>query len=132
MNDTQNKVILSDKLLEVIQNPPDSALSIVTTGKDGGHIVNSWNSYITLVDDYIILPAGRMNKTEENLKENDQVEMTICNREVQGRNYKGTGFLIRGKGFMQTQGPYLDKITKTYPWARAALVVKIESYEQTL
>ena len=62
--------MLDKKLLEVLTSPPDAAVAIVTQGKDGPHVVNSWNSYAQITeDDKILFPAGRMNETEDWLME---------------------------------------------------------------
>lgn len=59
---------MDKKILEVLTSPPDAALSIVSQGPDGPHLVNSWNSYAITLDNRLLLPAGRMVKTEENFK----------------------------------------------------------------
>jgi predicted pyridoxine 5'-phosphate oxidase superfamily flavin-nucleotide-binding protein len=73
-----------------------------------------------------------MNETEMNIDRNNKVLLTIANREVEGKTYKGTGFLIKGTADFVKEGPDFDAIKSSYPWARAALAVSIESAEQTL
>ena len=125
--------MLDKKLLEVLTSPPDAAVAIVTQGKDGPHVVNSWNSYAQITeDDKILFPAGRMNETEQNIRANNRVKMTICNREVQGKSIKGTGFLVIGTAEFAAEGADYDTIKAKFPWARAALAIKVESAEQTL
>lgn len=124
---------ISEKLREVIQTPPDAAFTIITTGKTGAHAINSWNSYIRISKNQeLVVPVGRMHQTEENLRTNSEVILTISNREVQGLSYKGTGFLIQGHATMITSGENYDLIKENSPWARAALVISIFSLEQTL
>lgn len=123
---------MDKKILEVLTSPPDAALSIVSQGPDGPHLVNSWNSYAITLDNRLLLPAGRMVKTEENLKNNPQVLLSIANREVEGKSYKGTGFLVKGLASFESQGNYFDMIKEKFPWARAALVIEITELEQTL
>ncbi|MDD4080825.1 MAG: pyridoxamine 5'-phosphate oxidase family protein [Eubacteriales bacterium] len=125
--------MINDKLLEVINTLPDAALTIVTNGKRGAHAVNSWNSYIIIYsDDTLLIPAGRMNQTEENIKHNNKALLTLCNREVMGHTYKGTGFLLRGTAEMVYRGEPFEKIRAKFPWARAAFMFTISSVEQTL
>lgn len=119
-------------LRELLETPPDAGLSIASQGSQGLHLVNSWNSYVILEDDKLIMPAGRMHKTEKNIQDNPQVLVSISNREVQGKSYKGTGLLIEGLAHFESQGKNLDKLKENYPWARAALVIKIKSMQQTL
>ncbi|WP_407604397.1 pyridoxamine 5'-phosphate oxidase family protein, partial [Pseudomonas aeruginosa] len=69
--------MLDKKLLEVLTSPPDAAVAIVTQGKDGPHVVNSWNSYAQITeDDKILFPAGRMNETEQNIRANNRLGIT--------------------------------------------------------
>lgn len=125
--------MLDEKLLEVLNSPPDSALAIVTQGHDGAHVVNSWNSYAQVTrDGKLLFPAGRMKKTEENLKSDSREKLTISNREVQGKSYKGTGFLVCGTAQFDTDGETYEGVKAKFPWARAALVITVETAEQTL
>ncbi|HIW21486.1 MAG TPA: pyridoxamine 5'-phosphate oxidase family protein [Candidatus Dorea intestinavium] len=125
--------MINDKLLEVILSPPDSALTIATKGPGGIHLINSWNSYIQITDDdKLLLPAGQMEQTEKNLKKNNEIKMTICNRDVQGKTYKGTGFLVTAKATFATSGREYEMVKNKFPWARAALVLVIKEAIQTL
>ncbi len=124
--------MLDEKLIEVIKTPPDSAFAIVTQNNGDSHVVNSWNSYIEISGDKIVVPVGRMLKTQDNLKADNRVKLTITNREVMGERYKGTGFLVSGTAFMASEGTYFDLIKSKFPWARAALVVSCLECEQTL
>lgn len=124
---------MNEKLLEVINTPPDSAFAIVTAGEDAPHVVNSWNSYIQFnQQNELLVPAGRMRVTEANLLKDERVWLTISNREVQGRSYKGTGFYITGKARFENEGPNFEQVKEKFPWARAALVIAVETAEQTL
>ncbi len=125
--------MIDEKLLEVIKTPPDAALSIVTRGEDGPHLVNSWNSYVrTTEDGKLIIPVGGMAETEKNVERDDRILLSICNREVQGKMYKGTGFLVRGTAAFEKEGPGFDALKAEFPWARAALVVTVVEATQTL
>lgn len=121
-----------DKLLTALQTPPDAALAIATQGPDGPHIINSWNSYVQVIGRKLLIPVGRMYKTEKNIDADNRVKLTITNREVQGKTYKGTGFLINGTAVFAKNGPNYASVTKRFPWARAALEISIETMEQTL
>lgn len=53
---------MDEKFIEVLKTPPDAALSIVTQGEKGPHVVNSWNSYVLFGEDGVLLiPVGRMH-----------------------------------------------------------------------
>ena len=125
--------MLEPKLIEILTTPPDAAVAIATQGAGGAHLVNSWNSYIEVYEgDKLLVPAGRMELTEENLREDPKILVTICHRDVEGWHYKGTGFLIRGEGVFVKEGPPYEIIKGRFPWARAALVIKVGEVEQTL
>jgi predicted pyridoxine 5'-phosphate oxidase superfamily flavin-nucleotide-binding protein len=125
--------MIDEKLLEVLTTLPDSAFAIVTQGLNEPHVVNSWNSYVQVSNEgKLLIPAGRMIETEKNIERDNKVKLTITNREVMGKAYKGTGFLIRGTANFIKEGPDFEVIKAKYPWARASLTIKIESLEQTL
>lgn len=124
---------MNEKLMEVLNSPPDGAIAIVTQGEGEPHVVNTWNSYVNMTSDgRMLIPVGGMHETEKNIMRNNKVNLTIANREVQGKMYKGTGFLISGTASFAKDGPDFEIMKERFPWARAALAVSIESAEQTL
>lgn len=125
--------MLNEKLLEVLSHPADGEVAIVTQGLDGPHVINSWNSYVNITPDgRMLIPAGRMNKTERNVEENHLVKLTIRNREVQGLSYKGAGFLITGIAKFVKDGTEFNKMKAKFSWIRAVLEISIETDVQTL
>lgn len=123
--------MVPEKLLDVIKH--EGVVSIVTEGHNEPHVVNTWNSYIKIIDDEkILIPVGGMKETEENLKQNSNVQLTMGSREVQGFYNPGTGFLIKGTACITTNGSNYETVKTNFPWARAALEVKIDSAKQTL
>lgn len=125
--------MLNEKLMEILSHPADGEVAIVTQGIDGPHVVNTWNSYVNITPDWkMLIPVGGMNKTEKNVGENQLVKLTIGNREVQGLNYKGAGFLINGIARFAKDGPEFNLIKSKFLWARAVLEITIETSVQTL
>ena len=125
--------MLNEKLLEILAHPADGEVAIVTQGIDGPHVVNTWNSYVNVTPDgRMLIPAGGMNKTEKNIGENQLVKLTIGNREVQGLNYKGAGFLITGTAKFAKVGAGFNLIKAKFAWARAVLEITVETAIQTL
>lgn len=123
--------MLPEKFKEVLTH--EGVASIATQGESEPHIACTWNSYIQLVDDeYLIYPAGGMNQTEENVKRNNNVAIAVGTREVEGLYYMGTGFTIKGTAEFITSGAIFDDVKEKFPWARAAVRVKIGSVKQTL
>ena len=125
--------MINERLLEVLKHPADGEVAIVTQGIDEPHVVNTWNSYVHVTeDDKLLIPVGGMNKTEENIERNNKVKLTIGSREVQGKSYKGTGFLITGTAKFLKEGPEFNLIKEKFSWARAALEITIDTLENTL
>ncbi|HOD99513.1 MAG TPA: pyridoxamine 5'-phosphate oxidase family protein [Kiritimatiellia bacterium] len=123
--------MIPEKLLEIMKH--EGVVAIATMGKDGPHMVNTWNSYLRISSDgRLLVPAGRMQQTEANVAGNPDVLMTLGSREVPGRHGPGTGFLIKGKAAVITSGPDFDFMKTQFSWQRATLAITVESATQTL
>lgn len=122
--------MIPEKLLEVLKN--EGVVAIATSGQDGPHLVNTWNSYVQVVDGRLVFPAGGMHKTEANIAKNNKVLMTLGSRAVDGFRGPGAGFLVRGTAAFIKTGPVFDMIQKKFPWARAAVEISVASITQTL
>jgi hypothetical protein len=104
-------------------------VTIVTTGDDGPHVVGNWGDYMRMLgstDDMMIFPAGRYHKTEGNLRKNNRVQLMVASRKVHGTRTPGQGCLITGTGEIVTSGEIVDAVKAKFPWARGALIVKVE------
>jgi len=122
--------MIPEKFYEVMKN--EGVVAIATLGEDGPHMVNTWNSYLKVLDGgKIVIPAGYMHKTEKNVAFNPAVLMTLGSRKVAGKNGPGTGFLVKGVASFETSGEAFEMVSK-FKWARAALVITVTSLEQTL
>lgn len=125
--------MINEKLTEVLSHPTDGVVAIVTQGKEEPHVINTWNSYIYVTTDYkLLIPVGGMNRTEKNIEDNNNIWLTIGNREVQGKMYKGTGYSIKGTARFIKDGTEFEMMKKKFNWARAILEVTIEKAVQTL
>ena len=63
---------IPETLLEIMKK--DGVVAIATLGKDGPHMVNTWNSYLRIsADGRLFIPAGYMHKTEANIRPPDLV-----------------------------------------------------------
>jgi predicted pyridoxine 5'-phosphate oxidase superfamily flavin-nucleotide-binding protein len=124
-------MMIPEKMLEVLKK--DGVVAIATQGKDGPHMVNTWNSYIRITEDErLLIPAGYMHLTEANIAANNKVLVTLGSSKVAGKNGPGTGFLIKGTAAFLTTGPDFEATKAIFKWARAALAVTITSATQTL
>ena len=122
--------MISEKLLEILKQ--DGVVAIATLGKDGPHMVNTWNSYIRVSpEERLLIPAGYMHQTEENIKHNPEVLITLGSSKVKGLHGPGAGFLIKGSAEFVTAGPDYDALKEKLSWLRATLAVTIESATQT-
>ena len=122
--------MIPEKLLEILKK--DGVVAIATLGKDGPHMVNTWNSYIRVsAEGRLLIPAGYMHKTEENIKDNPEVLITLGSSKVQGLHGTGAGFLIKGQAEFVTSGPDYDMLKSRFSWLRATLAVTVQSATQT-
>ncbi len=122
--------MIPEKLQEILKT--DGVVAIATLGKDGPHLVNTWNSYIRISPEgRLLIPAGYMHKTEKNIKHNPDVLITLGSSKVKGLHGTGAGFLIKGKAAFVTSGPDYEALKSTFSWLRATLTVTIDSATQT-
>ncbi len=122
--------MISEKLLEILKK--DGIVAIATLGANGPHMVNTWNSYVRVSPEQrLLIPAGYMHKTEENIKHNPQVLITLGSSKVKGLHGQGAGYLIKGKAAFVTSGPDYDIMKEKFSWLRATLAVTIVSATQT-
>ncbi|MRN56359.1 hypothetical protein [Paenibacillus monticola] len=60
-------------------------------------------------DERILIPAGIMRRTEENVNINNKVKMAFGSKNVIGYNdYKGTAFVVEGKARFFDSGAEFD------------------------
>lgn len=122
--------MFNEKFLDVINH--QGVVSIVTSGEEA-HVSNTWNSYLTLVENNkILIPAAAMIKTEKNININPKVKLTIGSHEVMGYMYMGTGFLLEGTAKFLKEGEYFDMMKEKYSFLTRVLEVTVTSCKQTL
>ena len=123
--------VFNEKFFEVLKH--EGVVSIVSWGNGEANIVSTWNSYLVIKDDRILLPAAGMNSTEADVKVNNKVKVTFGSKEVEGfNNYQGTGFLIKGTANFIESGKDFDMMKEKYPFLRKVLEIKVESAKQLL
>jgi hypothetical protein len=126
--------MLNEKLLAILSHPVDGAVSIMTDGANGPHLVNTWNSYIEVTpDDKLLIPAYGFLRTEKNITEHsNEVTISIASKEVEGYRSKGTGVIVSGTARFIKSGGAFDRMKKKFDWARAVMEVTVTSVKQTL
>jgi hypothetical protein len=122
--------MIPEKLQEILKQ--DGIVAIATSGQDGPHMVNTWNSYIRIsADGRLLIPAGYMHRTEANITFNPEVLLTLGSRKVHGLHGPGAGFLIKGRAEFITSGPDFDLLKSKFDGLRATLAVTPVSVTQT-
>jgi uncharacterized pyridoxamine 5'-phosphate oxidase family protein len=123
--------MFTEKFLEVVNH--EGVVSIVTCSNNEAHAANTWNSYLVITEDNkILIPAAAMIKTEENVKANPKVKLTLGSKEVMGHMYMGTGFLLEGTAKFLTEGDSFKMMFEKYPFLTRVLEVTVTSCKQTL
>ena len=123
--------MFTEKFFEVLNK--EGVVSIVTSSNNEVHVVNTWNSYLIVLDDNkILIPAAAMIKTEKNINANPKVKLTIGSKDVMGYKYMGTGFLLEGTAKFLKDGDNFNKMKEKCPFLTRTLEVTVTSCKQTL
>ncbi|OSS41792.1 Pyridoxamine 5'-phosphate oxidase-related, FMN-binding [Desulfurella amilsii] len=119
---------MNEKILEILKY--EGPAPFVTNGRDGVHMVSTWNSYIEVEDNNFLIPVGGLYKTQENIQNGGEVQMIIGSKEVMGISHMGAGFLLKGTAVFEFEGKRFEKTKSRFEWARAVMVFHInEEYE---
>ncbi len=103
-------------------------VAIATAGPYGPHLAVCWTRNVLALGvgkDEILIPAWRLETTENNLKLNPRVELLFVSRDVKRAKGEGQGCTILGTGALLTTGPKAEANQTRFPWARGVLVVKV-------
>lgn len=123
--------MFTEKFYDVLKN--EGVVSIVSCSNNEAHVVNTWNSYLVIVDENkILIPAAAMIKTEENVNVNPKVKLTLGSKEVMGYQYMGTGFLLEGTAKYLKDGEHFKMMFEKYPFLTRVLEVTVSCCKQTL
>jgi hypothetical protein len=123
--------MLPEKFFEVLNH--EGVVSISTCVNNEVHAVNTWNSYLVVVEgNKILIPAAAMIKTEENINQNNKVNLTLGSKEVMGYKYMGTGFLIEGTAKFLRSGDHFNMMREKYSFLTRVLEITVDSCKQTL
>ncbi len=110
-------------------------VTIVTNGEAGPHVVATWGDYIQAMgidNDTLIVPVGTMQKTEANLKRDSRVQVLAATRKVQGTYGSGQGYLLTGSAEMSFDENMVTRVKEKFPWARGAMLIRVESAKAQL
>ncbi len=127
MEKGKEETALEEALREALRYP--APVSIVTVGDDGSHLAGVWNSEVLVLDlGTIIVPAGRLVKTEKNVSEGSDVKMLLASPGTDGG--AGSGFRVTGRAEFHSSGPQYELVRSMFRWARAAMVISVDRLEQ--
>lgn len=108
-------------------------VSVVTASKEGlGHVANTWNKYLIVDEDKILMPCFGFRKTEKNLANNSYTEVIIGSDKVQGKMGMGTGFLLTGKAEILKDGEDFERMHDKCDFANRVLIFRPENIKQTI
>ena len=107
----------------------------IVTSAEKSHLVGTWSDYIRELDigeDRIVIPAGHYEKTEENLRSNNKIQLLIASKGVKGSHGPGQGCIIEGEGKIETEGELAEKARERFEWARGALIIEVKAAKTQL
>lgn len=123
--------MFTEKFLDVLNH--EGVVSIVSCSNNEAHVVNTWNSYLVIVEgNKILIPAAAMIKTEENINSNPKVKLTLGSKEIMGHSYMGTGFLLEGTARFLKDGEHFNNMKEKYSFLTRVLEITVNSCKQTL
>ncbi len=123
--------MFTEKFLQVIGK--EGVVAIVSCADNEAHVVNTWNTYLTIPEDgRLLIPAWAMRKTEKKIVKNDRVLLTVGSKEVVGRMGQGAGFLVEGRARFIPSGPEWDMMKAKFSFMTRVLEVTVTSIKQTL
>lgn len=123
---------MNEEFIAVIEK--SEWIAIATSCVAGIDMVAAWGYRLRKIGiqngGYIVLPAGKYHRTEENLEKDSRIQLLIASSEInRSDGEKGQGYRISGRGKIQKAGAMADLTKVEFPWARGALVVSIEKIE---
>lgn len=118
------------KLLEILEK--DGVASLATYGPEGVHLVATWNRFLLVRDNVVLIPAGGYKKTQRNVESGSDIKLLVGSSEVEGKNGSGSGYRLTAHAEFHKEGPHFDTIKQKFPWARAALVLDVQGIERLM
>lgn len=123
--------MLTEKFYEVLNH--EGVVSIISWGENEPHVTNTWNSYLVIKDNKILIPAAGLRSTEKDVNINNKVKLTLGSKKVLGFNgYQGTGFFIEGTAKFIESGLDFDMMKEKFSFLNRVLEVTVLSSKQLL
>lgn len=67
-----------------------------------------------------------------NLSRDSRIQLLVASRNAEGTQGSGQGYVLVGTGSIVTSGEEMDRAAAKFPWARGALVVRLEKVSAQL
>jgi hypothetical protein len=80
----------------------------------------------------MIVPVGYMQETEANIRRDSKVQVLAASRQVQGTHGPGQGCLLTGAAEILIDGDLVARVKEEFPWARGAMLIRVESAKTQL
>lgn len=122
--------MFNEKFMEVVSK--EGVVSIVSWTEEDGHVVNTWNSYLQIIDNKILIPAYGMRHTQKNTDSNPNVKLTLGSKEVMGHRSMGAGFLVKGTAEFIDQGEEFEMTKDKFSFANRVMIVTVDKVIQTI
>ncbi len=124
--------MLSEKFYDVLKN--EGVVSIVTCANNEAHVVNTWNSFLTVTEDgRILIPAYGFRKTQKNIEQNNTITISLGSKNVIGyKDYQGTGFIVKGSVKFLENGTDFDTVKEKFDFANRVMEITVESSKQMI
>ena len=122
--------MFSENFFKVLEH--EGVVSIVTWAEGKAHVSNTWNSYLVIKDNKILIPAAGMIETQKNIEVNNNVKLTLGSKEVQGHIGMGIGFLIEGTAQFLDSGSEFNAMKEKFSFLSRVLEITVTKAEQTL
>ena len=120
--------MLSEKIKSILKH--EGVVTVVAQGEDFPHVVNTWNSFVLVYDNYLIVPVGGMTHMEAILKKNNRIIVVIGSKEVEGLHGEGAGFHINATANISYEGSEYKIIREKFAWARAIMKIDLIDFKQ--
>ena len=97
-------------------------------------MVNTWSSYIKVVDDSTFLvPAAGMRSIEADIAtQNSQLILTFGSMKFEGTEGPGRGYHVYATGEFVEAGKYFDLMKADLPWLRKVMIVHVQEVKQKI
>lgn len=118
------------KFKEVLSH--EGAFSITTWSNGDANVTNTWNSYVQVIDDKMLIPAAGMTSTQSDISVNNKVKLTFASKEVEGTIGMGAGFFVEGTATFIDDGDIYDMMKSKFPFLKRVLAITPVVIKQTI